>query len=407
MEAGGAMSERREGAQDGAGWQVREVEAAGQPLRLCWKPGLAHGAPNDPAAELLAERAEVAAGERVLSLGCGPGWEGAAAARRASPGRVWLADVHVAAVEAARRTLAANGIANAEVRVSDGAAELPDVPPADVVLARLPKGKLPALQVIWDAFGALPPGGRFYLAGANDEGIKTYLAHAAALFGDETLLAYRRGCRVGRCVKPERPPELPAAFREPWLDHARYHAFDVQVRGATYAIRSRPGVFCWDRLDEGSRALIDTMEIGPEDRVLDIGCGYGIAGVAAARLAPRGGVWLVDADIRAVRAAERTVAANGLANCRVLLSDGAAAVRGTAFDVVVTNPPFHQGAATEYDVAPRFIREAAAALRPGGRLYLVANRFLPYEACVQAAFGAVRVAYEDRRFKVLLATRAG
>ena len=50
------------------------------------------------------------------------------------------------------------------------------------------------------------------------------------------------------------------------------------------------------------------------------------------------------------------------------------------YDFIVSNPPFHQGRADEPDLGRAFIAAAAAALKPGGRLWLVANRHLPYEA---------------------------
>ena len=84
---------------------------------------------------------------------------------------------------------------------------------------------------------------------------------------------------------------------------------------------------------------------------------------------------------------------------------GVAAVGEVAFDVVATNPPFHQGKATTCDVAGQFIRDAARVLRPGGRFYLVANRFLPYEDAIREALGTVKMIYSDNQFKVLRAVK--
>jgi 16S rRNA (guanine1207-N2)-methyltransferase len=75
------------------------------------------------------------------------------------------------------------------------------------------------------------------------------------------------------------------------------------------------------------------------------------------------------------------------------------------FDVVVTNPPFHQGKATDLTVPLQFIADAHAHLRVGGRLYLVANRTLPYEQAIAERFGTVRTLHDGRRFKVLSAIR--
>jgi 16S rRNA (guanine1207-N2)-methyltransferase len=366
------------------------------------------GGPHDPAAVLLAGALAVAPGATVLDLNCGAGLAGAVAATLAPEGQVWLAAATLTDLAAAERTLAANGLTNAAVRLSSGAGHLPPAGPADAVLVRLPKGTLPARQLIWDAYQALRPEGRLYLAGGNDEGIRPALRQAEALFGNLTTLAYGKGHRVGLAVKPAVPPPLPPAFADPLLDHAAFHQFAVTLRGERYLVCTRPGVFAWDHLDAGSAALIEAMAIGAGDRVLDLGCGCGIAGAVAARLAGAGAATLVDVAADALDSARRTLAANGLTNAAILASDGAAAVRDRRFDVVVTNPPFHRqhGRATAYDAARRFIDDAAAVLRPGGRLYLVANRFIPYEEPVRRAFGNVVAVRADSRYKVLLATRA-
>jgi 16S rRNA (guanine1207-N2)-methyltransferase len=149
--------------------------------------------------------------------------------------------------------------------------------------------------------------------------------------------------------------------------------------------------------------LIGAMEICAGDRVLDLGCGTGLAGLAAARRAPDGLVVLTDADTRAAESARRTLAANQVVGGEVLLSDSASAVLDREFDVVVTNPPFHQGVGVDYEVACQFVRDAAQVLRPGGRLFLVANRFLRYNDLIEEVFGNVEMAYDDNRYHVLTA----
>jgi 16S rRNA (guanine1207-N2)-methyltransferase len=87
----------------------------------------------------------------------------------------------------------------------------------------------------------------------------------------------------------------------------------------------------------------------------------------------------------------------------VLLSDCAAAVLERRFDVVITNPPFHQGVGVDYEVACQFVRDSARVLRSGGRLFLVANRFLRYGDLIKEVFGSVETAYADNRYHVLTA----
>lgn len=69
------------------------------------------------------------------------------------------------------------------------------------------------------------------------------------------------------------------------------------------------------------------------------------------------------------------------------------------------NPPFHTGRAAEPAIGQGMIRAAAAALKPGGRLFLVANRQLPYERMLSAAFKSVVELASDKTFKILSARR--
>ena len=88
---------------------------------------------------------------------------------------------------------------------------------------------------------------------------------------------------------------------------------------------------------------------------------------------------------------------------QVLPSDGAQAVLSRRFDLVVTNPPFHQGGIQTTEIAERFIRQAAQILRPRGRFYLVANRFLKYEPTLRTYFKMIEEVGGNSRYKVLRA----
>jgi 16S rRNA (guanine1207-N2)-methyltransferase len=172
--------------------------------------------------------------------------------------------------------------------------------------------------------------------------------------------------------------------------------------GVPTLLVSRPGVFAWDRLDDGAAALVQAMEIRPGESVLDLGCGTGLLALAAAR---RGGqVTAVDVDLSAVESARHTLAANQVM-ADVLISDCAQAVLNRRFDVVLCNPPFHQGIGIEYDVARQMVHDAATVLKPGGRFYAVSNAFLRYERELQGCFTELSEIFNDRRYRVLRATR--
>ena len=388
-------------------WRTYAAKVAGRSYQVATKPGtFAHGR-LDPAAQLLASQVEVAAGDCVVHLNCGNGLTGAVAALAASNTRVYLTDRNIVSVEAARRTLIANAIATSEVFLGHGSAVLPSGLRADSVVIRIPPERVALLQLLTDAFAILRSGGRCYIAGATNEGIKTAARTIEQMFGNARVLSRDSSHRVLSAVKRTAAPVMPDDVDPTILDRDVFREVDVTLRGHAFRLCSRPGVFSWEHVDEATSILADVMEISRGASVLDLGCGSGALGIVAAALSDGGRTTMVDADIEAVRSAERSATVNGVANARALASDVAGSVLGERFDVVVTNPPFHVGKATDLDVPLQFIGDAHTVLVPGGRLMLVANRTLPYEQSIKHRFGNVTNLHDSPRFKVLAATRQG
>jgi 16S rRNA (guanine1207-N2)-methyltransferase len=141
----------------------------------------------------------------------------------------------------------------------------------------------------------------------------------------------------------------------------------VGLRGFALRLLTEAGVFSRERIDRGTRLLIDHFEVCATDRVLDLGCGYGVVGIVAALLAPEGSATLVDINRRAVELARQNVALNNISNAEVLCGDGFAPVRDRTFDLIALNPPIRAGLA----VVHRLIAESRDHLAQAGRFYLV------------------------------------
>jgi 16S rRNA (guanine1207-N2)-methyltransferase len=144
-------------------------------------------------------------------------------------------------------------------------------------------------------------------------------------------------------------------------------SFQAALRGFDITFLTEAGVFSRLGVDRGTRLLIQHLIVGPKDRVLDLGCGWGAVGVVAARLAPEGQVTLLDINARAVDLARRNLQANHIANAEARQSDGFEAVAGEHFDVVALNPPIRAG----LGVVHRLIEQAREHLAPGGAFFLV------------------------------------
>lgn len=178
----------------------------------------------------------------------------------------------------------------------------------------------------------------------------------------------------------------------------------VDVRGLRLRLRTDAGVFSRGGLDRGSELLLEALEVGPCELILDLGCGYGALGIAAAKLSEGGTVILTDVNQRAAALARANVRENGVPNAEVRVGDLYDPVRGLAFDHIVCNPPIRAGRA----VVDRIVAEAPAHLREGGRLWLVARTRQGAEALrerMRRAFGSADVVKRGSGYKVLRSTK--
>ena len=162
------------------------------------------------------------------------------------------------------------------------------------------------------------------------------------------------------------------------------------------------GVFSEDGVDPGSRLLAKALPAKLPAHVVDLGAGWGY--LAAAALGREGveRVDLVEAEKLALDCARANVTD---ARATFHWADATSWRPEVKAGAVICNPPFHQGRAAESSLGQRFIVSASEMLIPAGRLWLVANRHLPYEAALREAFVEVSEIGGDGRYKLFLAAR--
>jgi 16S rRNA (guanine1207-N2)-methyltransferase len=380
-----------------------ELAVGGQVIPVISKPGLPDWERLTPAASLLAEHARIPPEAKALLLGSGHGAAAVSLAQRLPRGELWIMDNSAIALEMSALTLQANQVQNASILNETSLPER-EYGAFDAVLIELPKGHKLARRWLAQAWSALRPGGAFYLAGANDLGIGPALKDAASLFGTAAILDYMKGNRIARFTRPVEPPSPPTWLHEKGIEPGTWFELDARTPAGLLRLCSLPGVFSYDRVDDASRLLLEQIRLSAADRVLDIGCGYGLLGLAAARMGAAL-VDLVDVNLLAVAAARENIRRLGLGNARALPSDVLSAVIGRTYTLILTNPPFHAGKGVDYQIAAAFIRQSWAALEPGGRLLLVANRFIRYEKMMEGLFSRIEVAAQDNRYHVLAAMK--
>jgi 16S rRNA (guanine1207-N2)-methyltransferase len=170
-----------------------------------------------------------------------------------------------------------------------------------------------------------------------------------------------------------------------------------------------PGTFSAGHLDVGSALLLKVLNdlpvLGESPTVVDLGCGNGIL---AAEIATR---WhdaqflLLDVSDLAVEAATRTWNVNDLGDrMTAQVADGLASTPAESVDIVISNPPFHQGHAQDHEMAERLLADMARVLRPGGVAYVVAQRHLNLHTRLRQWFTSVEVPSQHPSHVVLVAT---
>ena len=332
------------------------------------------------AREAFVDMADVQVGSRVLDLG----WEGDCLEYlRETGGRVTFVGEDIRAVQKAE-ALRINGVLSAMPAQVISDASVVFYKPAQ----RSAKGQV--FEWVDQSFQALEMGGALYLAGQRNRGIRSYAAYLQAVFGNS-----RRAGRVGRVEIYSANKERNDPCQAPVDNRMTFELRDLP--GSPYRVETRAGVFSRDGLDNGTRLLIDCLKVRPADHVLDWGCGWGALGMVAARLSVKGSATLVDSNIRAVSCAEANLKRNQICNAVVRVGDARIWDRREKFDLIVSNPPFHDGNAAAHPL----IEGAFRALRPGGRLMLVVMRPATYLKHIRRVFGQGEVMAQKDGYVVL------
>lgn len=172
---------------------------------------------------------------------------------------------------------------------------------------------------------------------------------------------------------------------------------------------SRPGLFAWDRIDPASALLASVLPGDLGGRGADLGAGYGYLSAEVLARCPRViALDLYEAEARALELAKINLARDPRRDVALdFFWHDVSSGLPHRYDFIVSNPPFHQGRAAEPELGRAFIAAAAHALLPGGTLWLVANRHLPYENVLAEKFASVRSVIVQDGFKVLEAIKAG
>ena len=273
----------------------------------------------------------------------------------------------------------------------------PPEPLHDLAIVYLQKGKDLNEMLLTTVARSVVPGGKLLLVGENTGGIRSSKRLLEAVAGPVTFSDAARHSVLYQ-VTLTRDQTKPLLLSD-WMKPA-----PVEMGGTGLTLVSLPGVFSHGRVDKGTELLLEHLPAGLTGDVLDLGCGSGVIGALVKLRFPETRVTLTDSNALALAAAEETFRVNEIRAEAVIASDVYTQVHGQ-FDVILSNPPFHEGTRTQYETTSHLISGSAGHLRSGGQLLLVANHFLHYESIMEEHVGPVTCLARDGGYKVLLSRK--
>lgn len=271
-------------------------------------------------------------------------------------------------------------------------------------------GKSRDETLVWfaQARDRLAPGGTLLVSMPNTAGAGRFEKELAKATGGVSSLQKHK-CRAFHATDD-------GTWNEAVFNEWRALAEPREISGFTVV----PGIFSSDHIDPGSQLLADHLPAHLRGKVADLGAGWGFLSDAVLKRCPKiERLDLYEADARALGCARINLSRHredvvklSSPPCHAEddekihfhwhdvttgLPDG--------YDAIIMNPPFHTGQATDVDLGRAFLRVALASLKRGGKLLLVANRQLPYEAVLETSGMAWRKMAEDKIYKILFAEK--
>jgi len=166
------------------------------------------------------------------------------------------------------------------------------------------------------------------------------------------------------------------------------------IDGIELAFETASGVFSPQSIDKGTLAMLSVMELSQADKVLDLGCGYGVVGIYIAKIIGEQNVVMSDVDTECVNLSKKNAELNGVGGIQTVLSDGFRDITESDFSLILSNPPYH----TDFSVPKHFIEKGFNRLRVGGKMLMVTKRKDWYKNKFISIFGGVMINEIDEYF---------
>lgn len=166
---------------------------------------------------------------------------------------------------------------------------------------------------------------------------------------------------------------------------------ECNINGVQLKMHTESSLFAPNYIDKGTIAMVTKTEFQAGQKVLDLGCGYGVVGIYAAHFVGAENVTMADINPVAVETAKKNAAFNHLQAIKIIQSDGLHNIIDQDFDLILSNPPYH----ADFSVPKHFIECGFCHLKCGGSMVMVTKRYKWYKNKLQSVFGEVKIIEEN------------
>lgn len=146
-------------------------------------------------------------------------------------------------------------------------------------------------------------------------------------------------------------------------------------------------VFSPSNIDNGTLSMLSLVKFDENDKILDLGCGYGFVGIYASQFIPVEQIVMSDISDNALNLAKYNIAINDAEGIKIIKSNGLDNIEDNDFSIILSNPPYHE----DFSIPKNFIESGYKKLKYGGKIYMVTKRKKWYKNKLISVFGGVKI----------------
>lgn len=162
---------------------------------------------------------------------------------------------------------------------------------------------------------------------------------------------------------------------------------EVNIKGFDLRFKTNDKIFSPKYIDPGTLAMLSVVDFEKGQKIMDLGCGYGVVGILAAKIVGDHQVFMSDINEDAVQIARGNADLNGVGGVNLYVSNAYENINEAGFDMILSNPPYH----VDFSVPKAFIEKGFNRLKLNGKMYMVTKRKDWYKNKLVSIFGGVKI----------------